>query len=446
MIKRPFWQARIAAAWREAPIAWLCGVRRSGKTTLAACLDAEQLLYVNCDLPTVEDMVHDPQVFFRGCSKPMVVFDEIHQLRDPARVLKIGADLFPQLKILATGSSTLAASKKFRDTLTGRKRVVQLTPVLWDELAAFGVTPAQRLFHGGLPPALLAPSKQPALYREWLDSFFARDIQRLFGFRDMNRFNMLFEYLLQQSGGQFEVTKTATALGITRPTVENHVRALEITHAVSLVRPFHGGGQSELVKQPKVYAFDTGFVSFARGWDPLRQDDLGVLWEHLVLEHLQAHFPDTPVHYWRDKQGREVDLYWPIAVTPWTPSNASGTAMRSTARRWRSSATITHTAATISSVPRVSRATQNDSAPMRCAFVRHRNCSRRGGDRCQVSRVGRLVAGEPGPTPQPPESGPSAGGKSGGRAEARVTWFFPAALEAYMARSARRISSGMSPA
>jgi len=308
MITRPFWQERIAAAWREAPIAWLCGVRRSGKTTLAACLDAEQMLYVNCDLPTVEDMVRDPQLFFRGCSTPMVVFDEIHQLRDPARVLKIGADLFPRLKILATGSSTLAASKKFRDTLTGRKRVVQLTPVLWDELAAFGVTPAQRLFHGGLPPALLAPSKQPALYREWLDSFFARDIQRLFGFRDMNRFNMLFEYLLQQSGGQFEVTKTATALGITRPTVENHVRALEITHAVSLVRPFHGGGQSELVKQPKVYAFDTGFVSFARGWDPLRQDDLGVLWEHLVLEHLQAHFPDTPVHYWRDKQGREVDF------------------------------------------------------------------------------------------------------------------------------------------
>jgi len=84
-------------------------------------------------------------------------------------------------------------------------------------------------------------------------------------------------------------------------TVESHVRALEITHAVTLVRPFHGGGQHELVKQPKIYAFDTGFVSFARGWDPLRQDDLGLLWEHLVLEHVQAHFPDTPVRYWRDK-------------------------------------------------------------------------------------------------------------------------------------------------
>jgi hypothetical protein len=96
-------------------------------------------------------------------------------------------------------------------------------------------------------------------------------------------------------------------VGITRPTVESQLRALEVTHAVTVV-PFHGGGQNENVRQPKVYAFDTGFVSWARGWEPLRPDDCGALWEHLVLKHLQAHFPDTLVRYWRDKQGRELDF------------------------------------------------------------------------------------------------------------------------------------------
>lgn len=335
MIPRPFWLERIEAAWREAPIAWLCGVRRCGKTTLAESFGSNRTLYVNCDVPTVEDMVRDPQMFFRGCSKPVVIFDEVHQLRDPTRVLKIGADGFPNLKILATGSSTLAASKKFRDTLTGRKRLVHLTPVTWDELPAFGVALARRLFHGGLPPALLAEAKKPAFYREWMDSFFARDIQRLFGFRDMNRFNALFEYVLRQSGGQFEATKTASALGITRPTVESHLRALEITHAVTLVRPFHGSGQHELVKQAKVYAFDTGFVSFARGWDPLRPEDFGLLWEHLVLEHLQAHFPDTPARYWRDKLGREVDFVLAhrrdevdVIECKWNPSAFDGASLK----------------------------------------------------------------------------------------------------------------------
>jgi predicted AAA+ superfamily ATPase len=308
MIPRPFWQGRLERAWREAPIAWLCGVRRCGKTTLAQSFDGARALYLNCDLPAVEDMVRDPVLFYRSCARPLVVFDEIHQLRDPARLLKIGADQFPRLRILATGSSTLAASRKFRDTLAGRKRVVRLLPVLWEELSAFGAVLPQRLYHGGLPQALLAGTKQPALYREWLDSFFARDIQRLFGFRDVDRFNALLEYVLRQSGGALELSRTASALGISRPTAESHLRALEITNAATFVRPFHGGRRGERVKTPKVYAFDAGFVAFARGWDPLRPDDLGVLWEHLVLEHLQAHFPDLAVRYWRDKAGRELDF------------------------------------------------------------------------------------------------------------------------------------------
>jgi len=311
MIGRPFWVERIEAAWKEAPIAWLSGVRRVGKTTLAQSFGEERTLYVNCDLPAAEEMLRDPALFYRDCQKPVIVFDEIHQLRDPSRVLKIGADQFAQFRILATGSSTLAASKKFRDTLTGRKRQIHLTPVLIGELDAFGVKLPKRFLHGGLPPALLAQTKKASLYREWMDSFFARDIQRLFAFRDMNRFNALLEYLLRQSGGQLEITRTAAALGITRPTVESHLQALEITHAITLLRPFHGGGQKELVKQPKVYGFDTGFVSFARGWEPLRPEDCGVLWEHLVLEHLQAHRPETPVQYWRDKTGNEVDFVLP---------------------------------------------------------------------------------------------------------------------------------------
>jgi predicted AAA+ superfamily ATPase len=289
----------------------LAGVRQSGKTTLARSLESDRVLYVNCDVPAVEDLVGDPVLFYRGCERPVVVFDEIHQLRDPSRLLKIGADEFPHLRILATGSSTLAAGDKFRDALTGRKRVVHLTPVLFGELADFGVGLQKRLFHGGLPGTLLQQEKRSGFYREWIDSFFARDVQRLFGFRDMNRFNALVEYLLRQSGGILDMTKTASALGVARATVQNHLEALQITQAITLVRPFHGVSAKEIVRMPRLYAFDTGFVSFARGWDPLRPDDYGVLWEHLVLEHLQAHLPDCPVHYWRDKAGREVDFVLP---------------------------------------------------------------------------------------------------------------------------------------
>ena len=263
MIERPFWINRIERAWKEAPVVWLAGVRRAGKTTLVQSLGAERTLYLNCDLPVVADMVADPELFYRNCEKRVVVFDEIHQLHDPSRILKIGADLFPRLKIVATGSSTLAASRKFRDTLTGRKRLVRLTPVLWDELSAFHTPLLKRLYHGGLPEPLLAVSKPMSFYREWMDSFFARDIQRLFAFRNPDKFNAVFEYMMRQSGGLLEMVTVSRELGISRPTLESHVRALEATHALTLVRPFHGGGQKEVVKMPKAYGLDTGFVASA---------------------------------------------------------------------------------------------------------------------------------------------------------------------------------------
>ncbi|MBI3252909.1 MAG: ATP-binding protein [Candidatus Omnitrophica bacterium] len=310
MVNRPQWKKRIHNAWKEASIVWLSGVRRSGKTTLARSLGGpEEILYVNCDLPAAEERLRDPEFFFRSCEKSIIVFDEIHQLRDPSRVLKIGADLFPRLRILATGSSTLAAGRKFRDTLTGRKRLVHLLPVLWTELEDFSCKDlTRRLFQGGLPPALLTASKKNSFYREWLDSFFARDVQKLFSFRDADKFNALFEYLLRQSSGLFETSRAASDLKISRLTIENHLQALETMHAIARIRPFFGSGQREIVKMPKIYGFDTGFVTFARGWDPLRPQDHGVLWEHLVLEYLQAYFPDETIRYWRDKAGREVDF------------------------------------------------------------------------------------------------------------------------------------------
>jgi hypothetical protein len=48
-----------------------------GKTTLAQSLGLDQILYINCDLPIVADMVADPELFYRNCDRPIVVFDEI---------------------------------------------------------------------------------------------------------------------------------------------------------------------------------------------------------------------------------------------------------------------------------------------------------------------------------------------------------------------------------
>jgi len=270
--------------------------------------DAE---FVNCDLPSVAERLRDPESFFRSVKKRLVVFDEVHQLPDPSRLLKIGADDFPRLKILATGSSTLGATQKFRDSLTGRKRVVELVPVLHEELPAFGVKDfRERLLRGGLPPALLAEKHNPEFYAEWQDSYFARDVQEFFRLQKRAGFLRVLELLMRQSGGMLDVTKLAAESQISRPSVTNWLEVYQITHVAHLARPFSAGGRREIVAQPKVFGFDTGLVCHARGWDHLRTEDCGVLWEHLVLDTLiAAGLPK--IHFWRDKQQREVDFIVP---------------------------------------------------------------------------------------------------------------------------------------
>ena len=239
------------------------------------------------------------------------MFDEVHQLPDPSLLLKVGADAFPKLKILATGSSTLAATQKFRDSLTGRKRNVELFPVLAEELPAFDILDLrERLLKGGLPPALLAKDHEKEFYAEWLDSYFARDVQELFRLNKRGDFLRFVELVLRQSGGMLEVTSLAKHAGVSRPTVNAWLDVLQITHVAHLVRPYAEGGRREIVAQPKLYGFDTGFVSYARGWDSLRPEDCGLLWEHLVLDTLRS-IPFDSVMFWRDKQQREVDFVLP---------------------------------------------------------------------------------------------------------------------------------------
>lgn len=309
MIERPHWLRRIRAAWKKRPIVWLAGVRRVGKTTLARMLiDA---IYVNCDLPSETRRLEDPELFFRSQPKDaVIVLDEVHRLPDPSRVLKIASDAFPGLRILATGSSTLAATRKFRDALTGRKVVLQLPPILWSECEDdFAVVDLdRRLLHGGLPEFLLGPEKDGTLFSEWMDSFYARDIQELFAVRERTGFLNLFRLILRQSGGLADYSALARECDVSRPTVKAYLEALGIACSVHAVPPYHGGGRRELVKRPKIYGFDTGFVTYVRGWNEIRDEDRGILWEHLVLDILRAETGGEGLFYWRDKSGREVDF------------------------------------------------------------------------------------------------------------------------------------------
>jgi predicted AAA+ superfamily ATPase len=327
MVRRDYWIERVEKLWSLRSIVWLTGVRRVGKTCLAKSLaDVE---YFDCDELAVRRTLRDPMPFLAGLRERRVVLDEVHHLDDPSAVLKNAADHFPDVRIVATGSSRISASRKFRDSLTGRKYELQLRPLVLPDLEPFGDPDLRhRLTAGGLPEHFLA-AQPDAAFREWLDSYWAKDIQELFPVDQYGPFRRFVELLLADSGGMFEASRFAAACELSRPTVSKYLAILEATHVATVVRPFTTRRAAEIVAAPRVYGFDTGFIVHYRGWREVRDEDVGVLWEHFVLNELMTRLDLDRIHYWRDKRGHEVDFVIarpgrdPIAVEcKWSRSRA----------------------------------------------------------------------------------------------------------------------------
>jgi hypothetical protein len=328
MISRPFFIEQIEKAWKRRPLVWLKGVRRVGKTTLARSLSNVQ--YFDCELPRTAEALKDPEGFLGELKGKRIILDEIHRLADPSNVLKVATDHFPSVKVLATGSSTLGASAKFKDSLAGRKTEVFLTPVLESERALFGGSVLEeRLRKGGLPPFLTDENPPPGDYEEWLDAYFARDVMELFRTGKRASFLRFAKLVFARSGGIFDASKFGRECEADRRTITTYLGILEETHVVHVLRPYSSHRPTEIVSAPKIMAFDTGFMCHYRGWTSLRREDMGLLWEHYVLNELQARLQTRQFQYWRDKKEREVDLIWappgkkPTAIEcKWSAANA----------------------------------------------------------------------------------------------------------------------------
>ena len=340
MIQRRFWQHLLDQAWRERSVVWLSGVRRVGKTCL--CQSLPHIEYFDCELPRVRRMMEDPEGFLGRLQNQAIVLDEIHRLQNPSELLKIAADHYPSVRLIATGSSTLGASRKFRDTLAGRKRDIWLAPMCLADLKdAERPDLHQRLLRGGLPPFFLAEQLPERDFQEWMDAYWAKDIQESFRLESRSSFQMFVELVLAQSGGIFEATRFSRPCEVSRTTISTDLKVLEATFVAHVIRPFSTHRATEIVSAPKVYGFDTGFVCYYRGWQGLRPEDLGALWEHFVLNEIMANLQTREVHYWRDKRGHEVDFVLtphrgkPLAIEcKWSASDFDAANLRAFRRQY----------------------------------------------------------------------------------------------------------------
>ena len=279
----------------------LTGARQSGKTTLARQLMTgfELAQYLSWDVPA--DRVLITQSAWSPKAR-LVVFDEIHKMRDWKAFLKGAWDGRSKGQaMLVTGSARMETFRQGGESLAGRYFTWRLHPFSVRELMATqGVSAAQALARllerGGFPePCLTELATDADRWRaQYATDLVREDVLDFSRVHEVRALQLLFNLLRERVGSPLKVSNLAQALQISPTTAARYIEILEALYIVFRVTPWHRDVARGLLKESKIYFLDTGLV----------QGDEGIKLENAVAAMLLKH-----CHYRQDAEGKAITLH-----------------------------------------------------------------------------------------------------------------------------------------
>ena len=320
MIARDVIQEVRAALKRQAAVA-LTGPRQVGKTTLAWQIaeeyDAEYL-----DLENYEDRnrLASPVLFFENVEDRLVILDEIHQMPELFQTLRGVIDKGRRKKkgkgrFLILGSAGIDLMRQSGESLAGRIAYIEMTTLTVNEIQDDRTARERLWLRGGFPDSYLAQSdaESLALRRDFIQTYLERDVP-LFGPRiPATTLQRLWMMLANLQGGLLNASSLGRALEISTQTVTRYIDLLVDLLLVRRLQPYSTNINKRLVKSPKVYVRDSGFVHALLGLETIPQLSghpvVGQSWEGFVIENLIAQLPNRmQTFFYRTSGGAEIDL------------------------------------------------------------------------------------------------------------------------------------------
>ncbi len=294
----------------DSKIVLLSGPRQVGKTTLSKALYPENFDYLNIDNPQHRLNV---QKYIWKKDAELVIFDELHKLKNWKRLVKGIYDTEGvRPRILVTGSARMDAFRKGGDSLAGRFYSYRLHPFSVAELK--GQLPSEEVFdrilrHGGFPEPFLADDATAAdrWRRAHTDRILREDLLDLTSVRDLKGIETLAELLRQAVGSPVSFESLSRDLQISSHTVKRWIGILESLYVIFIVTPYSKNIARGLLKQPKIYFYDTGFISADKPAARFENAVACALLKHLhFLEDTRG--KKTALYYVRDRNKKEVDF------------------------------------------------------------------------------------------------------------------------------------------
>ncbi len=305
----------------------LYGPRQVGKTTLARQVLGQlpfRSIEINADSMQYNEMfsVRDLRKMQSVIGTHELLFiDEAQNIPDIGINLKILHDSLPDLKIIATGSSSFELANRMREPLTGRTWTYTLYPVAVQELAGsqtpFQLTQnlEQFLRFGMYPDVLQAPDEAAKVrqLRELAGSYLYKDVLQLSTIRHSDKLVRLLKLLAFQVGSPVSLHEIGQSLEMNHETVNHYIDLLEKGFILFRLSGFSRNLRKEVTKMNKVYFYDLGIRNcLIENFNPLDlRTDTGALWENFLAVERRKKVAYQRLYgnayYWRTYSGAELD-------------------------------------------------------------------------------------------------------------------------------------------
>lgn len=304
------------------------GPRRVGKTTLLKNFlkdITEKTLFVNGDDIVVRQYLESQSIQklrdFIG-NHSLLVIDEAQYIKQIGLNLKLIVDHIPDIKVIATGSSSFDLARDIGEPLTGRKYTLKLFTLSQMEISGIEKrheTEANleaRLIYGSYPEVVLMKNntKRTQYLRELISSYLYKDILSLEGIRYSNKLTQLLQLLAFQIGKEVSHQELGNGLNMSKNTVERYLDLLEKAFVIFKRSGFSRNLRKEITKNHRYYFYDNGVRNaLIDNFNPVNlRNDVGELWENYIVNERMKHNEYLGVYtnsyFWRTYDKKEIDL------------------------------------------------------------------------------------------------------------------------------------------
>ncbi|MFA6514676.1 MAG: ATP-binding protein [Candidatus Paceibacterota bacterium] len=323
MIIKRWLKSKIIESLKDNRITIIYGARQVGKTTLVKQITEEfNGKYLLCEEPDVNEALtkktSTEMKFFFGDHK-LIILDEAQSIENIGLSLKIIHDTYPDIKIIATGSSSFDLMSKISEPLTGRNIPFMLYPISYQEYSeSIGHIESKRLLKErilyGMYPHIINSNDIKRDLKILSSDYLLRDVLRIDQVRKPIILEKLVKLLALQSGSEVSFQEIAQKLEVSRGLVMDYVRLLEQAFIIFRLPPLAKNPRDEITRFEKVFFYDTGIRNaLIDTFTTLEnRQDSGQLFENFFIsERMKQYqrFENEPKpHFWRTKNQSEIDL------------------------------------------------------------------------------------------------------------------------------------------